>query len=376
LSIWMKLGKTDETRELLGRLKVSELKELARRNNIALQKENSLGEVRSVRSKEDIIDVLVESDFKASDLVELLGVSRLTKEELLHQMNLNQLKRLARESGILLEKTSFFRTKKATKKEDIIDLLKVLTPSKVRDYAEKIKLIKKPAVKRAKKAKAVKEARVKKKTRSAEKAKKKSKPIKKERKKRRAIRTGTSDVSPIRKKPVTRREDREVEVIKAISPRGARSEEIVEEIVREKIIEREIVRRRIGLGTDDSNVLKMLRYARFVGSRRERGYETQLSQMLSTKGYPIEPERSRKDGGFNIVLGENDIAIEVKTVKDVNVLNSLIGKIRRHKDRFRKIFIVFIDELQDPSLMRREAKRIEKIDPEKIKVVIKKPKKK
>jgi len=120
--------------------------------------------------------------------------------------------------------------------------------------------------------------------------------------------------------PMFRKKDQED--ANAITPRGTKGDEMVEEAIRERIIEREIVRRRIGLGTDDNDVLRVLRYTQFAVSRRERGYETHLSQVLSTKGYAIEPERSGKSGGFNVVLGENDIAVEVKIVKDINVLNS------------------------------------------------------
>jgi hypothetical protein len=238
----MKLNDTDDTRKLLDRLKMIELKKLAQRNNIALQKENSIGEAKSVKSKGEIIDILGDSYFKESDLVELLGVSRLTKEELLNQMNLRQLKGLARESGVLLEKTSFFRTKKATKKEDITDLLRVLNTPKVRNYAGKVKLIKKPTKIRVKKVKAVK-AYAMKKTRSTENLKKETESIEKKRKKGRVTDARTSDVFLARKEPIFRKEDQED--VNVYTPRGTKGDEMVEEAIRERIIEREIVRRRI-----------------------------------------------------------------------------------------------------------------------------------
>jgi hypothetical protein len=182
-------------------------------------------------------------------------------------MNLRQLKGLARESGVLLEKTSFFRTKKATKKEDITDLLRVLNTSKVRNYAGKVKLIKKPTEIRAKKVKAVK-AYAMKKTRSTENVKKETESIEKKRKKGRVTDARTSDVFLARKEPIFRKEDQED--VNAIPPRGTKGDEMVEEAIRERIIEREIVRRRIGVGTDDNDVLRVLRDTRFAVSRRER----------------------------------------------------------------------------------------------------------
>jgi len=142
LSISEKLADYDQTIDLLRRLNKEELIELAERNGVKLEWEDISGRLHKARTKSQIIDLLLESEFRESDLIELLGISRLTKDELLNCMNVTQLKQLAKETGIELVKSSIFGTKKAMKKKDIIDVLNVLSTSKIREFAEKISLIK------------------------------------------------------------------------------------------------------------------------------------------------------------------------------------------------------------------------------------------
>jgi hypothetical protein len=345
LSVSEKLLDYYETKELLGRLKVRELKKLAEQNSIALEKEDISSKVKPAKTKEEMIDVLVNSNFKEPSLVELLGLSRLTKEEILNHMNTRQLKRLAKESGVLLEKTTFFGTKKVSKKEDIVHVLEVLSTSKIRDYAERTFLIRKPAKKEGRKRRGVKTT-----------AKKQS-------------RTST-------RKPAGKGHKRMRGVKLTNKHKTNRGIRIIEEVIKERVTKREIIRRRVTLGISDYEVLKALKSAPFVGPPDEIGYEAQLSRWLSVRGYPFERERPRKDARFDLVLGENEIAVELKTVRNAIVLERLLGQIYRYKDQFRKIYLVLIDELGDPSMMKREVERIEKMDPEKIKVIVKKTKRK
>jgi len=141
LSLSEKLKDYDERAEILKRLKLDELKELARRNRIKLEKEDWLGRTKPATTKADIISILIESRFRESDLVKILGLSRLTKVEILNYMNVRQLRGLAREYGIPLEKETFFGTKRATSKDDMISILMGLSISKIRRYSEKISLI-------------------------------------------------------------------------------------------------------------------------------------------------------------------------------------------------------------------------------------------
>ena len=116
MSISEKLTDYDQTIDLLSRLSKKELEELAERNGIKLEREDLSGRIRRARTKSEIMEVLLESEFRESDLIELLGISRLTKDELLNCMNLRQLKQLAKETGIELVKTSIFGTKKEYRK--------------------------------------------------------------------------------------------------------------------------------------------------------------------------------------------------------------------------------------------------------------------
>jgi hypothetical protein len=239
LSISAKLADYEATWELLNRLNLSELKRLAHRNNIALQKEDIHGNIQKARSKEEVTDVLVASEFKESDVIELLGISRLTKEELLNTMSIRQLKRLARETGILLEKSTIFGTRKAAKKKDIVKTLRVLATSKVRQYAEKTGLIKK-ATKKTKKRKPTKVAM--------------RKPAKK------TIARGkireAKAIEPRISKPFltvvesARIEEKKQPVAIMVPTQRAptRTARIIEETIKERLVEREIVRKQVALG--------------------------------------------------------------------------------------------------------------------------------
>jgi hypothetical protein len=371
LSISSKLADYDATRELLGRLNTDELKQLAEKNSIVLQKEDTEGKARAVKSKDEMIDVLVASEFKEFDFISLLGTRRLRKRELLNQINTRQLKQLAKETGVLLEVPTLFGTKKAAKKKDIVNALKVLSTQKIRQYADKIQLIKE-AAKSAKKRKPVKapvkkpKGKTKKIKGKAKKAKKTKRPVKKPRLPRSLLKEYPSKRAL--QKPITA----------AAPPEGVpqRIESIVEESVRERIIEREIVRRRAVLSVGDSTLLKALKLAPLAKAKRETDYESQLHDWLTHKGIPVKHGKSERRGRFDLVLGEKDVAVELKKVKSSRAFNRLAGQLYRLKDGYRKVFVVLVDELRDPKTMREEADRIEALDPEKIQVVIRKTKKK
>ena len=238
MSISAKLADYEATWELLSRLSLDELKQLARRNSIALQKEDVQDNIQKAKSKEEAIDILVASEFRESDIVELLGISRLTKEELLNIMSTRQLKQLAKETGVLLEKSTLFGVKKAIKKNDVVKALKVLAISKVRQYAEKTEMIKK-AAKKAKKRKPTK-ATVRKPTKKTIKGKR--------------VRRAKLIKLPIKEPflPVvesTRIEEEKPALIMVPAQRAQlKTARIIEETIRERLVEREVVRRQIALG--------------------------------------------------------------------------------------------------------------------------------
>lgn len=160
LSVSAKLAGYEETKELLGRLKVRELKQLALQNNTTLEKEDWTGKARTVKTKEEIIEILVNSEFKEHDLVELLGLSRLTNRELLSYMPVRQLRGLAKEYGVALRKSTLLGEKKATKKGDMVDVLEShLSPPKVRRYIQNMSLIQKRLEREAAKKRKVKKRR-------------------------------------------------------------------------------------------------------------------------------------------------------------------------------------------------------------------------
>lgn len=144
MSVSAKLADYEETKELLSRLKVGELTKLALQNNITLEKEDWTGRARTVKTKEEIVEILVNSEFKESDLVELLGLYRFTNRELLDYMPVRQLRGLAKEYGIVLKKSTLLGEKKATKKSDMVDVLESsLSPSRIRRYFQNMSLVQK-----------------------------------------------------------------------------------------------------------------------------------------------------------------------------------------------------------------------------------------
>jgi hypothetical protein len=142
-----------------------------------------------------------------------------------------------------------------------------------------------------------------------------------------------------------------------------------EEHIRERITEREITRRRVTAEINDKKLLEEIKAIPFTRSEKEKGYEIQLYQWLSAKGYPVEHESTRRGARFDLVLGEDDVAIELKVVRSASIFDSLFGQVARYKDQFRKIIVVLIDEFRNPGIMKREIARLEELDPEKIKVI-------
>jgi len=238
LSVSVKLADFDSTWELLSRLSFDELKLLAQRNSIVLQKEDAYGNVQKARSKEEAIDVLVASEFRESDIVELLGVNRLTKEEMLYVMSTRQLQQLAKETGVILEKSTLFWTKKVIKKKDVVNALKVLSTQKVREYAEKIGLIKK-ATKKTKKRKPTK-APVKKPSKKAV-ARKKARKAK-------AAKPPNKETFHQLSKPARVEEEKPALIVVPFQRAQTKTASIMEVTIRERLIEREVVRRQLALG--------------------------------------------------------------------------------------------------------------------------------
>jgi len=162
--------------------------------------------------------------------------------------------------------------------------------------------------------------------------------------------------------------EREVKGIEAKKVESKKSMSLEEEHIRERITEREITRRRVKAEINEKKLLEDIKMVSFTRSEKEKGYEIQLYQWLSAKGYPVEHESMRRGARFDLVLGE-DVAIELKVIRSASIFNSLIGQIDHYKDQFRKIIVVLIDELRNPDIMKREIARVEKLDPEKIKVI-------
>ena len=247
MSVSVKLADFESTWELLSRLSLDELRLLAQRNGIVLQKEDAYGNVQKARSKEEAIDVLVASEFRESDIIELLGINRLTKEELLYVMSTRQLQQLAKETGVLLEKSTLFWVKKAIKKKDIVKALKVLSDQKVKKYAEKIGLIKK-VTKKTKKRKP---------TKAPMKPSKKAVARKKARKAK-AVKPFIREPFLPLAKPARTEGEKPASIVVPVQWAQTKTASIMEVTIKERLIEREVVRRQLALGKhrEESGTMK------------------------------------------------------------------------------------------------------------------------
>jgi hypothetical protein len=247
LSVSAKLVDFESTKELLSRLRLDELRLLAQRNGIVLQKEDTYGNVQKVRSKEEAIGVLVASEFRESDIIELLGINRLTKEELLYVMSTRQLQQLAKETGVLLEKSTLFWVKKAIKKKDVVNALKVLSDQKVKEYTEKIGLIKK-VTKKTKKRKP---------TKAPMKPSKKAVARKKARKAKAVKPLIREPFLPLAK-PTRTEGEKPTSIVVSVEWAQTKTASIMEVTIKERLIEREVVRRQLTLGKhrEESGLMK------------------------------------------------------------------------------------------------------------------------
>jgi len=109
----------------------------------------------------------------------------------------------------------------------------------------------------------------------------------------------------------------------------------------------------------------------FIPSSKESGYENQLYVYLNAKGFNVQHEKSRRGSRFDLVIGNDEVAVELKVIRGTSQFDALIGQIMRYRRDFKKIIIVLRDEFRNPSVLREETKRIQDIDPDNIVVIIK-----
>lgn len=150
--------------------------------------------------------------------------------------------------------------------------------------------------------------------------------------------------------------------------------EFQQEKIKEKIeiVEREITRTNITIEkVSFPKVVSTIESIHFIACEKEKEYENQLYQFLGAKGFDVSHEKSRKGARFDLVIGDDEIAVELKIIKGSSEFQRLIGQIIQYKSQFNNIIIVLVDKFGNPSVMKQETKRIKEIDPENIAIVIK-----
>jgi hypothetical protein len=110
-----------------------------------------------------------------------------------------------------------------------------------------------------------------------------------------------------------------------------------EEKIKEKIVEREITRKSVT--TEKVSLTKIVHSIEsipFIKGRDEREYENQLYAYLCAKDFDVQHEKAHKGARFDLVIGDDEIAIELKVVKGSSQFDTLIGQIMRYKKQFQK----------------------------------------
>jgi hypothetical protein len=123
--------------------------------------------------------------------------------------------------------------------------------------------------------------------------------------------------------------------------------------------------------TKYEDVLSTIASIGFLHETQEQGYERQLWQALSSKFRDVEYDESWKDTGFEIVIGKNEVGVKLRIIWDAAIFDQLFSQVHRWKDDVSKIVVVLIDELRNPSTVKKEIERLRSIDPAKVSVVIK-----
>ena len=124
-------------------------------------------------------------------------------------------------------------------------------------------------------------------------------------------------------------------------------------------------------GLNIKKVLDVINAIQFVPSPKEKGYEAQLYQAFCTKEIPVKYESQRRGARFDLVLGKDEIAVELKVVRNVSTFDPLFGQINRYEKHFRKVIVVLVDQFKNPSIMNEEIERLKGISPGNIEVIVK-----
>ena len=125
------------------------------------------------------------------------------------------------------------------------------------------------------------------------------------------------------------------------------------------------------VNVNKKEVIELWNYMNSKISELEKEYEKQLYQWLRAKKYSVVHESLRRGARFDLVLGDDEIAVELKIIRSSGDFRHLIGQILQYRDQFRKIIIVLIDQFRNPSIMKKEIRRIKEMAPKDIEVVIK-----
>lgn len=120
-----------------------------------------------------------------------------------------------------------------------------------------------------------------------------------------------------------------------------------------------------------NDIVRLIKSHPLVPRPKEKDYEAQLYSALTSKGYPVEYEGQRKGLRFDLIIGDDDIAVELKIVKNASVFNALLGQVMRYKRQFNKIIIVLVDQFRNPSIMNKEIEQLKNIDIDNIEVIVK-----
>jgi hypothetical protein len=145
--------------------------------------------------------------------------------------------------------------------------------------------------------------------------------------------------------------------------------------VKEKVTERQIVRRIILYEAIDREISKALEEFSPRASERASEYERQLLEFLRKRGIMPDEQKKRR-GGVDFVFGTYRVAVDLKAVRDGRAISRLADKLSRQMDQYDRVFAVVVDETGKPEKTRRGVEELEEMNREKLKVILKKPRRK
>jgi hypothetical protein len=71
------------------------------------------------------------------------------------------------------------------------------------------------------------------------------------------------------------------------------------------------------------------------------------------QNYPVEYEGAKKGARFDLIIGKDDVAAELKIVRNSGVFDRTVGQISKYRNEVKRIVVVLIDMAKNPKSDQR-----------------------